>query len=61
MRIIGGAIGPVIATLIMSSTMVNIEMDGTTSEYPSQAAFNNVFFVGLLISIVATILVALMH
>jgi hypothetical protein len=30
--------------MMMSSTMVNIEVDGTTSEYPSQAAFNNVFF-----------------
>jgi MFS family permease len=61
MRIIGGAIGPVIATLIMSSTLVSIDVNGTTSEYPSQTAFSSVFLVGLIMSVLSTILVALMH
>lgn len=61
MRIIGGAIGPVIATLIMSSSLVSIEVGGTTNEYPSPDAFDYVFFVGLLMSFLSTILVASMH
>jgi MFS family permease len=61
MRIIGGAIGPVIATVILSSILVPIEVNGTTSEYPSPTAFNIVFIVGLALSIAATILVMFMR
>jgi MFS family permease len=61
MRIIGGAIGPVIATVIISSILIPIEVDGTTSQYPSPTAFNIVFIVGLVLAIVATILVVLMR
>jgi MFS family permease len=61
MRIIGGAIGPVIATVIISSILIPIEVDGTTSQYPSPTAFNIVFIVGLVLAIVATILVTLMR
>jgi MFS family permease len=61
MRIIGGAIGPVIATVIISSILIPIEVDGTTSPYPSPTAFNIVFIVGLALAIVATILVVLMR
>ncbi|MGC1133568.1 MAG: MFS transporter [Nitrososphaeraceae archaeon] len=61
MRIIGAAIGPVIATLIMSSSLVSIEADGTTNEYPSPNAFDYVFLVGLLMSVLSTILVALIR
>jgi MFS family permease len=61
MRIIGGAIGPVIATVIISSILIPIEVDGTTSQYPSPTAFNIVFVVGLVLAIVATILVTLMR
>ena len=61
MRIIGGAIGPVIATLILTSSLVSIDVDGTTSEYPSPTTFDIVFLVGLIMSIVSTILVALMR
>jgi MFS family permease len=61
MRIIGGAIGPVIATVILSSILVSIEVDGTTGQYPSPTAFNIVFIVGLALSIACTILVLLMR
>jgi MFS family permease len=61
MRIIGGAIGPVIVTVILSSILIPIEVDGTTSQYPSPTAFNVVFIVGLALAIVATILVMLMR
>jgi MFS family permease len=61
MRIIGGAIGPVIATVIISSILIPIEVDGTTNHYPSPTAFNIVFIVGLSLAIVATILVVLMR
>ena len=61
MRIIGGAIGPVIATVIISSILIPIEVDGTTNQYPSPTAFNIVFIVGLVLATVATILVVLMR
>ena len=61
MRIIGGAIGPVIATVIISSILIPIEVDGTTSQYPSPTAFNIVFIIGFALAIVATILVVLMR
>jgi MFS family permease len=61
MRIIGGAIGPVIATVIVTSILVSIEVDGSVGQYPSPTAFNIVFIVGLVLSIVATILVMAMR
>ena len=61
MRIIGGAIGPVIATVIISSILIPIEVDGTTNQYPSPTAFNIVFIVGLVLATVATILVVVMR
>jgi hypothetical protein len=53
--------GPVIATVIISSILIPIEVDGTTNQYPSPTAFNIVFIVGLALAIVATILVVLMR
>jgi hypothetical protein len=61
MRIIGGAIGPVIAAVIMSSILVTIEVEGTSGEYPSPTAFNIVFVVGLALSVATTILAMLMR
>jgi hypothetical protein len=61
MRIIGGAIGPVIATVIITSILIPIDVDGVTGQYPSPSAFNIVFIVGLALAIVATILVVLMR
>ena len=61
MRIIGGAIGPVIATVIITSILVSIEVDGVVAEYPSPSAFNIVFIVGLAMAIASTLLVSLMR
>ena len=61
MRIIGGAIGPVIATVIITSILVSVEVDGVVGEYPSPSAFNIVFIVGLAMAVVSTILVSLMR
>jgi MFS family permease len=61
MRIIGGAIGPVIATVIITSILVSVEVDGVVGEYPSPTAFNIVLIVGLAMAIVSTILVSLMR
>jgi MFS family permease len=61
MRIIGGAIGPVIAAVIMSSILVTIEVEGTSGEYPSPTAFNIVYVVGFALSVATTILAMLMR
>ena len=61
MRIIGGAIGPVIATVIVTSILVTIQVDGSAGQYPSPIAFNIVFIVGLVLSIASTILVMAMR
>ena len=61
MRIIGGAIGPVIATVIISSILVSVEVDGSVGEYPSPNAFNIVLIVGLALSVVSTILAMVMR
>jgi MFS family permease len=61
MRIIGGAIGPVIATVIITSILVSVEVDGVVGEYPSPSAFNIIFIVGLAMAVVSTILVSLMR
>jgi MFS family permease len=61
MRIIGGAIGPVIATVIVNSILVTIQVDGSAGQYPSPIAFNIVFIVGLVLSIASTVLVMAMR
>jgi MFS family permease len=61
MRIIGGAIGPVIATVIITSILVSVEVDGVVGEYPSPTAFNIVLIVGLAMAIASTILVSVMR
>jgi hypothetical protein len=60
MRIIGGATGPGIATVIMTSILVG-EVNGVVGDYPSPTAFNVVFIVGLAMAVVSTILVSLMR
>jgi MFS family permease len=61
MRIIGGAIGPVIATVIVTSILISIQVDGSAGQYPSPITFNIVFIVGLVLSIASTILVMAMR
>ena len=46
MRIVGGAIGPVITTVILASITVSITVDNAEGSYPSPVAFNIVFAIG---------------
>ena len=58
MRIIGGAIGPVIAGMFMALFTSELQSpEGVTSSVPNAMAFNATFLVGAIISL---ILVALM-
>ena len=57
MRIVGGAIGPVITTVILSSSLVPIAMDGATKDFPSPITFTIVFGVAVIMSIASLVLV----
>lgn len=46
MRIVGGAIGPVLTTVILSSATVSITVNGVEGTYPSPVTFNIVFGLG---------------
>jgi MFS family permease len=56
MRIIGGAIGPVLATVILSSITIPITVDNVEKSYPSPVTFNILMGVGLVLAIVSTLL-----
>src|SRR5215471_6263150 len=51
MRIIGGAIGPVLTTVILASATVSITVDNVATNYPSPVTFNILFGVGAAMSI----------
>jgi hypothetical protein len=51
----------VIATVIITSILVSVEVDGVVGEYPSPTAFNIVLIVGLAMAIASTILVSVMR
>ena len=51
MRIIGGAIGPVITTVILASATISITVNDVEKNYPSPVAFNILFGVGLAMTI----------
>lgn len=57
MRIVGGAIGPVITTVILSSSLVPITMDDVTKDFPSPITFTIVFGIAVIMSIVSLVLV----
>ena len=46
MRIIGGAIGPVLTTVILASVTISITVDNVPTTYPSPETFNILFGVG---------------
>ena len=46
MRIIGGAIGPVLTTVILASATVSITVDNVEKSYPSPVTFNILFGLG---------------
>ena len=56
MRIIGGAIGPVITTVILASSTIPITIDNVEKSYPSPDTFNILFGVGLAMTILCVIL-----
>ena len=56
MRIVGGAIGPVITTVILTSVKVSITVDNVEGSYPSPVAFNILFGLGLVMAIASVVL-----
>ena len=51
MRIIGGAIGPVITTVILTSITIPITVDNVEKNYPDPVTFNILMGVGLVMAI----------
>jgi len=56
MRIIGGAIGPVLTTVILASATVSITVDNVATNYPSPVTFNILFGVGAAMAIACVFL-----
>jgi MFS family permease len=56
MRIIGGAIGPVITTVILASATISITVNDVEKNYPSPVTFNILFGVGLAMTISCVLL-----
>lgn len=57
MRVIGGAIGPIIAGTFMAIFVVPYEIGGEVEYYPSPTAFNIIFIVALLVALAQGVLV----
>ncbi|MEW6603498.1 MAG: hypothetical protein AB1351_02280, partial [Thermoproteota archaeon] len=57
LRVIGGAIGPVIAGTFMSIFVVTYEIGGRVESYPSPVAFDYIFVVAFLVAVVQAALV----
>jgi MFS family permease len=51
MRIIGGAIGHVLTTVILASATVSITVDNVEKSYPSPVTFNILFGLGVVMAI----------
>ena len=56
MRIVGGAIGPVITSVILASATISITVDNVAKNYPSPVTFNILFGVGLAMAIACVVL-----
>ena len=56
MRIVGGAIGPVMATVILTSATIPITVDNVEQIYPSPITFNVLFGLGLVMAIACVFL-----
>jgi MFS family permease len=56
MRIIGGAIGPVITTVILASATISITVNDVEKNYPSPVTFNILFGIGLAMTISCVLL-----
>ena len=57
MRIIGGAIGPVLTTVILASATISITVDNVEKSYPSPVTFNILFGLGVVMTIACVFLV----
>jgi MFS family permease len=60
MRIVGGAIGPVITTVILGISTLTITVDNVEGTYPSPVTFNILFMVGLVMTIISIFLALIM-
>jgi MFS family permease len=56
MRIVGGAIGPVMATVILASATIPITVDNVEQSYPSPVTFNILFGLGVVMAIACVFL-----
>jgi MFS family permease len=56
MRIVGGAIGPVMATVILASATIPITVDNVEKSYPSPITYNILFGLGLAMAIACVFL-----
>ena len=56
MRIVGGAIGPVMATVILASATIPITVDNVEQSYPSPVTFNILFGLGVAMAIACVFL-----
>jgi hypothetical protein len=62
MRIIGGAIGPVIAGVFISLYVAEVPTDdGGTTTVPNEMAFNTIFLVGAICSLLIIVFMAIMR
>ncbi|MFL6324566.1 MAG: MFS transporter [Nitrososphaeraceae archaeon] len=56
MRIVGGAIGPVITTVILASATISITVDNVEKSYPDPVTYNILFGLGLAMTIACVVL-----
>jgi MFS family permease len=56
MRIVGGAIGPVITTVILASATISISVDNVEKSYPDPVTYNILFGLGLAMTIASVVL-----
>lgn len=56
MRIVGGAIGPVMTTVILASATVSITVNDVATSYPSPVTYNILFGLGVAMAIACVFL-----
>ena len=56
MRIVGGAIGPVVTTVILTFATISITVDNVENSYPSPVTYNILFGLGLAMTIACVVL-----
>ena len=56
MRIVGGAIGPVLTTVILSASTISITVNGVEGNYPNPVTYNVLFALGSAMAVGSLIL-----